>query len=83
MAAEDTTYITGNSFILVSTIAMNKRIITSKWDGINYLGRDPNGEYHNMREFEGGFFEIVYEIWKGIVPKWEILTKDQFILVWE
>jgi hypothetical protein len=39
-----------------------KRIITSKGDGINYLGRDPNGEYHNMREFEGGFFEIVYEI---------------------
>ena len=26
-------------------------------------------------------FEIVYEIWKGLVPKWEILTKDQFILV--
>jgi hypothetical protein len=41
---------------------MNKRIITSKGDGINYLGCDPNGEYHNMREFEGGFFEIVYEI---------------------
>jgi hypothetical protein len=48
-------------FYFISTIAM-KRIIKSKGDGINYLGCDPNGEYHNMREFEGGFFEIVYEI---------------------
>ena len=60
---------------------MNKRIITSKWDGINYLGKDPNGEYHNMRELEGGwFFEIKYEIWKGIIPKWATLTKWEFIL---
>jgi len=80
MATGDTTYITGKLFYFLPTIAMNKRIITSKGDGINYLGCDPNGEYHNMREFEGGFFEIVYEIWKGLVPKWEILTKDQFIL---
>ena len=80
MAAGDTTYRTGKLFYFNIHIAM-KRIITSKWDGINYLGCDPNGEYHNMREFEGGFFEIVYEIWKGLVPKWEILTKDQFILV--
>lgn len=79
MATGDTTYRTGKLFYFNIHIAM-KRIITSKWDGINYLGRDPNGEYHNMREFEGGFFEIVYEIWKGLVPKWEILTKDQFIL---
>ena len=79
MATGDTTYKTGKLFYFNIHIAM-KRIITSKWDGINYLGRDPNGEYHNMREFEGGFFEIVYEIWKGLVPKWEILTKDQFIL---
>ena len=80
MATGDTTYKTGKLFYFISTIAMNKRIITSKGDGINYLGRDPNGEYHNMREFEGGFLEIVYEIWKGLVPKWELLTKDQFIL---
>ena len=79
MATGDTTYRTGKLFYFISTIAM-KRIIKSKGDGINYLGLDPNGEYHNMREFEGGFFEIVYEIWKGLVPKWEILTKDQFIL---
>lgn len=79
MATGDTTYKTGKLFYFLSTIAMNKRIIISKGDGINYLGCDPNGEYHNMREFEGGFFEIVYEIWKGLVPK-NILTKDQFIL---
>ena len=79
MATGDTTYRTGKLFYFLSTIAMNKRIIISKGDGINYLGKDPNGEYHNMREFEGGFFEIVYEIWKGLVPK-NILTKDQFIL---
>ena len=79
MATGDAAYIYRKLFYFISTIAM-KRIITSKGDGINYLGKDPNGEYHNMREFEGGFFEIVYEIWKGIIPKWEILTKDQFIL---
>ena len=59
---------------------MNKRIIKSKGDSINYLGKDPKWKYHNMRELEGGFFEIGYEIWKGLVPKWEILTKDKFIL---
>ena len=62
MAAEENIYISGELFYFISTIAMNKRIITSKGDGINFLGKDPNGEYHNMREFEGGFFEIVYEI---------------------
>ena len=79
MAAEDTTYMNRELFYFISTIAM-KRKITSKGDGINFLGLAPDWTYHNMREFEGGFFEIVYEIWKGIIPKWEILTKDQFIL---
>jgi hypothetical protein len=40
---------------------MNKRIITSKGDGINYLGKDPNGEYHNMRKSRGGFYLIAYK----------------------
>ena len=79
MATGDTTYRTGKLFYFNIHIAM-KRKITSKGDGINFLGLAPDWTYHNMREFEGGFFEIVYEIWKGLVPKWEILTKDQFIL---
>ena len=80
MAAGDELISTGKLFYFISTIAM-KRIITSKGDGINFLGLAPDGTYHNMREFEGGFFEIVYEIWKGIIPKWEVIPKSQFILI--
>ena len=81
MATEDYLY-TRELFYFTIHIAMNeKRIIVSKGDGINYLGYDPEWECHNMRELGGGFFEIVYEIWKGIVPKGDLLTKDQFTLV--
>jgi hypothetical protein len=41
MAAGDTTYINRKLFYFISTIAM-KRKITSKGDGINFLGLAPD-----------------------------------------
>ena len=58
---------------------MKKRVITSKWDGKNYLGYAPDGSIHNMRKIRGAFYRLALKE-SGILPVGDAIPKSEFIL---